>query len=341
MYKQMVEQIIDIDAIEKGEFLVRSSFDDQLGELKSTMDSYESKMKRLLSEASNDLDLDSVKLEYVSHLGYHFRITLRDESALRKKTYKYRILDTVKGGARFTNNALEGLNQKFSEARDEYEEQQQSIVDEVIKVAVGYLNSFTRLNNHIAELDCLLSFAVAAVSAPTQYVKPKMTSNTIRTLKLTGMRHPCLELQEDITFIANDVAFKEDETNMYIITGPNMGGKSTYIRSVGTAVLMAHIGAFVACDEAEIPFVDCILGRIGTDDNISKGLSTFMVEMIETAGIIRVRLFTFSIQYKSLNWIFILNCRRQHQSHWLLLMNLVVERQLMKDAASLGPLPSK
>lgn len=220
MYKQMVEQIIDVSAIEKGEFLVRPSFDDQLQKLKDTMDEFEGKMKKIHSKAIDDLELDAVKLEYVSHLGYHFRVTLKDEACLRKNK-KYKTIDTLKGGVRFTNDALEDLNTDFMRAQNDYEEQQQSIVEEVIRVALGYLGSFTRLNSHIAELDCLLSFAVAAVSAPTPYVKPKMTGKSPRILNLQGMRHPCLELQEDITFIANDVDFKEDETNMYIITGKN------------------------------------------------------------------------------------------------------------------------
>lgn len=219
-YKEMVVQILDMDSIEKGEFLVKSSFDEQLGELKSDIDKLEAKMQKVHSKVIADLGQDSVKLDCVSHLGYHFRVTLRDETILRKNK-NYRILDALKGGVRFTNDALENLNNDFMKARDDYEEQQQSIVDEVIGVASGYLASFTRLNGHIAELDCYLSFAIAAVSAPIPYVKPKMSDEAPRVLSLKGMRHPCLELQEDVTFIANDVDFKDDETNMYIITGMN------------------------------------------------------------------------------------------------------------------------
>lgn len=226
-FKAMVESIIDVDSIEKGEYLVNPSFDEQLQELKATMDGFESKMEKIHSKAISELGIDGVKLEYVSHLGYHFRVTLKDESGLRNNK-KYKTIDALKGGVRFTNDALEKLNQDFLQAKEGYEEQQETIVAEVIKTALGYLNSFTRLNSSIAELDCLLSFAIAAVSAPTPYVKPKMSDESPRILNLTGMRHPCLELQEDIQFIANDVAFKEEETNMYIITG-TFNGKSTII----------------------------------------------------------------------------------------------------------------
>lgn len=291
MFKQMVEQILDTDGIEKGEFFVKASFDEQLQEMKESMDALERKMQKQLTSAADTLNLEagsSIKLEYVSHHGYHFRIALKDDAILRKNN-KFRTLDAIKGGVRFTSDKLSDLNDDFLRARENYEEQQQSIVDEVVRVALGYLPALSLLNNNMAQLDCLVSFAVAAATAPVSYVRPIMVAEGKRVLDLKGLRHPCLELQEDVTYIANDAVFDEDETIMQIITGPNMGGKSTYIRSVGVAVLMAHVGAFVACSSAKMSHIDSILGRIGADDNINKGLSTFMIEMIETAAIIRVR----------------------------------------------------
>lgn len=289
MFKSMVEQILDLTAIERGEYLVKHTFDDQLKEFKEEMDEIEGKMKRLLSKVADDLGLDagsSVKLDFVGHHGFHFRISLKDETLIRKST-KFRILDAVKGGARFTNDKLSDLNAEFASAKESYEAQQKSIVDEVIRIAIGYVEPWTMLNNQIAQLDCFVSFAIAAVSAPEPYVRPKIFPQGEGRLKLNQLRHPCLELQEDVNFIANDADFEKDLTTMYIITGPNMGGKSTFIRSVGVAVLMAHVGSFVPCAEADITIVDSILGRVGADDNLSKGLSTFMVEMVETAGIVR------------------------------------------------------
>lgn len=284
--KQMVEQVIDLEVVENNEYMIKASFDDGLAEMKEKMDRLLEKMEKLLSKACQDLELDSIKLETVSHLGYHFRITLKDDSVLRKSK-SYKILDVIKGGVRFTSDKLSSYSQEFAEVREQYEEQQKSIVDEIIKVAKGYSAPLTSLNNQIAQLDCLVSFAVVASSAPTPYVRPKMLDEGSGVLSLKEVRHPCLELQENVTFIPNDVEFKKDDCNMFIITGPNMGGKSTYIRSVGTAVLMAHVGSFVPCTEATISMVDSILGRVGASDNIIKGLSTFMVEMIETSGIIR------------------------------------------------------
>uniref|UniRef100_A0A182N8X2 DNA mismatch repair proteins mutS family domain-containing protein n=1 Tax=Anopheles dirus TaxID=7168 RepID=A0A182N8X2_9DIPT len=289
LFKSMVEQIIDLEAVERGEYLVKADFDSQLQERKTEMNEVTAKMKHLLSSVANDIGLEagsSIKLEYVSQHGYHFRITLKDETLIRKNS-SYRVLDAIKGGVRFVTNKLQEYSSEFGELKEAYEQQQQTIVSEVIRVAIGYVEPWTILNNHIASLDCLVSFAVSASSAPIPYVRPKMHRDGPSVLKLSQIRHPCLELQEDVNFIANDAEFDAQDASMFIITGPNMGGKSTYIRSVGVAVLMAHVGAFVACDSAEMSIVDCILGRVGADDNFSKGLSTFMVEMIETAGIIR------------------------------------------------------
>lgn len=153
---------------------------------------------------------------------------------------------------------------------------------------MGYINTIRNLNICVGKVDVLVSFAIAAIQAPIPYVKPILRDRDVGIIKLKKARHPCMELQDRISFVANDVYFEKNKKHFHVITGPNMGGKSTFMRSVAVCVLMAHIGSLVPCEEAEISMMDAIMSRVGADDSQLKGLSTFMVEMLDTSSIVRV-----------------------------------------------------
>ncbi|CAO1403570.1 unnamed protein product [Diamesa serratosioi] len=290
-YKDMVEEVLDMEEAAKGEYRIRSSFDEKLADIALTMSNIYSKMKIETTKSAKILDLEiggsGIKLDYVSHIGHFFRSTLKVDTTLRKHSDKFKTIDTARGGIRFTTDTLKSLNEKHIEQKEIYEEQQTDIVKEIVRVAAGYSGPMYNLNVAIAQLDCLVSLAEVAANSPGVFVRPKMYSEDDRKLDLKELRHPCLELQDGMDFIPNSVHMKDGETNMYIITGANISGKSTFIRSIGVSVLLAHIGSFVPCEEAHISMFDAILGRIGANDCIAKGLSTFMVEMVETSSILQ------------------------------------------------------
>lgn len=288
-FQQLVEQTIDLDAAEKGDFMVNPGFADDLKTLKDAMDEIEETIQQQLNKAANDLCLEAgktIKLESNQQFGYYFRVTLKEEKILRNKK-NYTTLDSNKAGVRFRNNKLNELNDDFIDARNKYLERQKDVITEIVGIAAGYSDIVRTIGGVLACLDVLTAFATAAVSANKVYVRPKMVPSEEGELNLVQIRHPCLEMQQGVDYIANDISFKRDQCHFCIITGPNMGGKSTYIRSVGVAALMAHIGSFVPCDKATISLLDCILARVGADDSQLKGLSTFMMEMIETAAILK------------------------------------------------------
>lgn len=288
-FQKMVEQTLDFDLVERGEYLVKSSFSEELSNLRSQTHKLEEKMQKLLLKVADDLGLDEgkgVKLECNDTYGFYFRITLKAETTLRKRK-EYKILDTIKNGVKFTNGKLSDLNEEYQSINREYRDQQKVVEAEIFEVALGYADTLRTLNSLISKLDVLLSFAAAAVSAKIPYVRPRLHKPNSGILNLKKLRHPCLEAQDNISIIPNDVSFSSDGKILHVITGPNMCGKSTYIRGVGTCVLMAHIGSLVPCELADISMVDAILVRVGADDCQLKGLSTFMLEMIETAAIIK------------------------------------------------------
>ncbi|EXJ73652.1 DNA mismatch repair protein msh-2 [Cladophialophora psammophila CBS 110553] len=286
---EMVETTVDLDALDRHEFIIKPEFDEGLKLIRANLDKIQRSMdvehRRVGKDLGQELDKKLFLENHRVH-GHCFRLTRNEAGCIRNKK-DYKEISTQKNGVYFTTNALAELRREHDQLSGSYNRKQSSLVSEVVQVASSYTPVIEQLAAIIAHLDVVVSLAHASVHAPTAYVRPKMHGRGTGDTILKEARHPCMEAQDDINFITNDVELRRDSSRFLIITGPNMGGKSTYIRTIGCIALMAQIGCFVPCTEAELTVFDCILARVGASDSQLKGVSTFMAEMLETANILK------------------------------------------------------
>lgn len=288
--QEMVETTVDLEAYEtSNQYMIKVEFNEELARIRDQLNQVMNQINTIHLNAAEDLGFDpdkKLKLENHHIHGWCMRLTRNDVKELRKHK-NYLELSTVKAGIFFSTKEMKEIANETANLQKAYEKQQMSLVKEIVNITLTYSPVLEKISLILAHLDVLCSFAHAASYAPIPYIRPKMHGFGVeRKTRLIGSRHPVLEMQDEMTFIANDVEL-DDNGNFIIITGPNMGGKSTYIRQVGVISLMAQIGCFVPCEEAEIAVVDAILCRVGAGDSQLKGVSTFMVEMLETASILK------------------------------------------------------
>ncbi|KAJ8093587.1 MSH2 protein [Marasmius tenuissimus] len=204
-YSEMVEQTLDLQEVDRHNYVIKPDFDPRLEQLAQKITEARDGLDAEHQEVGDDLNLDLVKklhLENSQTYGYCFRVTKNDARGLSKK---YIELGTTKSGVFFTTKKLKQFANDYKESSDQYARTQSGLVKEVVNIASTYTPVLEALDHVIAHLDVILSFAHVSVNAPTPYVKPKVTMSGTGDLILQEARHPCLEVQEEVSFIPNDV----------------------------------------------------------------------------------------------------------------------------------------
>ncbi len=224
--------------------------------------------------------IKSLKVRYNQVFGYYIEIT---KSNLDQVPDDYTRKQTLTNAERYITPELKEMESKILGAEERVQKLEYELFVQLRTEVVNYTQKVQQIARAIAVLDVLASFAVTA--RLRQYCRPQIRPEG--RYWVSEGRHPVLEQLEDAErFVPNDLNMSDDDCRLMVITGPNMAGKSTYIRQVALIALMAHTGSFVPAEAAEVPMMDRIFTRVGASDDLSRGQSTFMVEMNETANIL-------------------------------------------------------
>ena len=261
--------------------MIKEGYNKELDEIRYDMNNSSAILAKIEARERTETGIPKLKIGYNRVFGYYIEVSnsyknMVPESYIRKQT--------LTNGERFITQELKELEQRILGAKDRSFDLEYAIFDYIRTTVAKSLARINKTANAVATLDVIASLAQAAFE--NNYCCPTLTADGV--IKLTESRHPVVEsISRDIRFVPNDVFLDTDENRVAIVTGPNMAGKSTYMRQVALIVLMAQMGSYVPAKSAQISIVDSIFTRIGASDDLATGQSTFMVEMNEVAYILK------------------------------------------------------
>ena len=261
--------------------MIKEGFNKELDEIRYDMDHSSSILAGIETRERENTGIPKLKIGYNRVFGYYIEVS---NSYKDKVPESYIRKQTLTNGERFITQELKELEQRILGAKDRSCDLEYAIFDSIRITVAKSLERINKTANAVATLDVIASLAQSAFE--NNYCCPTLTADGV--IKLTESRHPVVErLASETRFVPNDVYLDSDENRVAIVTGPNMAGKSTYMRQVALIVLMAQIGSYVPAKYAQISITDSIFTRIGASDDLATGQSTFMVEMNEVAYILK------------------------------------------------------
>src|SRR5881398_480100 len=264
--------------------IIRSGYYAELDELRNLSQHSKQIIASMEERERKRTNIASLKIRFNQVFGYYIEIS---KPNLHLAPADYERKQTLVNAERFTSPELKEYERKILAADERILEIERQLFIDVRSSVAAKAARLRRTASAVAQLDVLTSFAKLA--ADRGYSRPEF--NSTGELLIIGGRHPVIEellRQKGERFVPNDLCFEPGRQQLLLITGPNMGGKSTYLRQSALIVLMAQIGSFVPADQARLPITDRIFTRIGASDNLARGRSTFLVEMSEVAAILNL-----------------------------------------------------
>jgi DNA mismatch repair protein MutS len=287
---QLLSSAIDENSssvIRDGGF-IKKGFNKELDEYKIASTEGKTWLADLEARERESSGIKTLKVGFNKIFGYYIEVS---KGALDKVPLNYVRKQTLTTGERFITEELKTIEDKLLGAQDKSVELELKLFEEIKNKVLSYIPKLLLISHAIANLDTLLSLSVVAVK--NNYCKP-VINEKVDKIEIIDGRHPVVEEISKSVFVPNNTLLDNTLNRTMLITGPNMSGKSTYMRQVALITIMAHIGSFVPAKKAEIAITDRVFTRIGASDDLAYGQSTFMVEMIEVATILQ------NATYKSL-----------------------------------------
>ncbi len=260
---------------------INDGFNQELDDLRHAKEIAKKECDKLEEIEREETGIKNLKIHSNSVFGFYIEVSKGQTSLV---PLRYIRKQTIANAERYTTEDLQKIEDKIFNSAENAIKLEEKLYKMLLDYLSNYLSAFADSAKIIAEIDALLSLSLCAVKYG--FCKPVINKN-IKKINIVDGRHPIVErFVKDGSFIANDTLLDDDENKMMIITGPNMAGKSTYMRQVAIITFLAHIGSFVPAKSAEISITDRIFTRVGASDDLAFGQSTFMVEMSEVANIL-------------------------------------------------------